>query len=220
MRNILVKLADEFDRDGKHDLADAIDKILTTAGRPKAPLKGLKDDVKKSLILFLVDADKNIKSSTKGLNELFRRMRYFDIDDTIKDLGLDKVVKEMEKTQDCLDGAKKDFYAMTFGKSPSRADIEKLIEDLGIKEDDADDGQEALDFFAQHAEDDIPTLNYNSDEHEPEQKHEEDDDSITPEEYSEFFNSLYGEPDENVQEDVSFEDEPEDEEDVVSDESM
>lgn len=144
----LIQLADKFDQEGKFDMALAVDKVLKSkAARTKPPLKGLKDDVKKSLIVFLLDAEESNQKSCKGLGELFRRMRYFDISDSIKELGLDKVLKEMQKTQDCLDTAKKDFYTMTFGKKPSRADLSNLLEQLGKEKAKLDDGQEALDFF-------------------------------------------------------------------------
>lgn len=146
--NALIRLADKFDQEKKFELAEAVDRVLKSkAARPKAPLKGLNDDVKKSLIVFLVDAEDAMHKGCKGLGELSRRMRYFDISDAIKELGLDKVIKDMEKTQECLDSAKKDFYTMTFGKRPSKADFERLREELGKKEDDADDNEVALDFF-------------------------------------------------------------------------
>jgi len=232
----LVSLADKFDREGKFELADAVDSVITSkAARPKAPLKGLNDDVKKSLILFVIDADKNMKSSTKGLGELFRRMRYFDIADSIKELGLDKVVKDMEKTQECLDGAKKNFYAMTFGKHPSKADIEKLIKELGKEGDGDDEGQAALDFFSKHTDDDIPKMpEFDSEEAAPDEEGEEgdtfsnvfengvkeedpefepDDEELSDEEWDEFINDADLEfsekPDDGEEDPDSFEDDEE-----------
>lgn len=164
IRLTLVKMADDFDRSGEHELADKVDQVLTSsAARPKAPLKGLNDDVKKSLIVFLVDAEDAMNNGCKGLSELSRRMRYFDIADAIKELGLDKVIKDMEKTQECLDSAKKDFYTMTFGKRPSKTDFEKLRKELGKDEDETDDSQMALDFFNSDQAIDSPSVNFEKD---------------------------------------------------------
>lgn len=192
IRATLVKMADKFDQQGKFDLAEKIDSTLTSeAARPKAPLKSMNDDLKKSLIVFLLDADKGMQSGVSGLNELFRRMRYFDISDSIKDLGLDRVVKDMQKTQECLDGAKKDFYTMTFGKRPSKADLDKLLEELSGKKDDADDGQQALDFFNAQTDDaedkDMPHGFMEEDELEKEESlgREPDWDSMEDDEYEE-----------------------------------
>jgi hypothetical protein len=157
MINNLIKMADKFDQEGKYEMAEKIDSALKNlvkkdAARPKAPLKGLKDDVKKNLVLFIIDADKNMSSGIGRLKELFRRLRYFDLDDSVRDLCLDKVVKEMEKTQSCLDSAKKSFYTLVFGKTPSRDELEELAKTLKNDKNDEDDGQSALDFFGQNAE--------------------------------------------------------------------
>ena len=81
MRDELVRLADRLDNEGKHTLAAAVDDVLqvTAAGRPKAPLKGLSDDVKKDLLQFLHNVKENIADSMDALDELFGRLRYFDI---------------------------------------------------------------------------------------------------------------------------------------------
>jgi len=55
----------------------------------------------------------------------------FDIQDEVKDLGLDKALKELEKTHECVDGAYKSMYARTNGKKPSSADLEQMAEDFG-----------------------------------------------------------------------------------------
>lgn len=162
--NTLIRLADKFDQEKKFELAEAVDNLIKSkAARPKAPLKGLNDDVKKSLIVFLVDAEDSMHKGCRGLNELSRRMRYFDISDAIKELGLDKVVKDMEKTQECLDAAKKDFYTMTFGKRPSKKDFEELRKALGKEEEEKDDSQDALDFFNSDQAIDSPSVNFKED---------------------------------------------------------
>jgi hypothetical protein len=131
MREILVKLADKFDQENKQELADAIDRLLSTAARPKAPLKSLDDDVKKDLLKFVHRVGKNIADSRDALEEFFRRLRYFDIGDTVKDLKLDRVLKDLSKTQACMDDAGKAMYALSYGKHPSKADLEQMAEDFG-----------------------------------------------------------------------------------------
>lgn len=116
----------------------------TAAGRPKAPLRKLDDDVKKDLMKFLTTVKKNMEESVDALEELFRRMRYFDIDDMVKELGLDKVIKDMEKTNDCMDNATKTMYALTHGKKPSKSDMEQMAEDFGLK---SDPRESPLEFF-------------------------------------------------------------------------
>lgn len=157
MRDELVKLADEFDRAGKHDLADAVDQALhaEAAGRPKAPLKKLDDDVKKDLMKFLATVKKNMEDSIEALEELFRRMRYFDIDDMAKELGLDKVIKEMAKTNDCMDSATRTMYALTHGKKPSKTDMEQMAEDYGLR---SDPRESPLDFFESRTPGDEPSF--------------------------------------------------------------
>ena len=70
MREVLVKLADKFDQEGKHELANAVDGLLTTAARPKAPLKSLDEDVKKRLIKVYSQCTEKFKR----LNECIRRI--------------------------------------------------------------------------------------------------------------------------------------------------
>jgi len=144
MRDILVKLADKFDQEGKHDLANEVDSLLTTASRPSAPLKNMDDGVKKDLLKFIHDVKSNIGSSVESLNELFRRLRYFDISDSVKDLKLDKALKELGKVQECMDIAEKSMYALSYGKTPSRADMEQLADDFGS---DSDSKTNPLEFF-------------------------------------------------------------------------
>ena len=139
---LLVKMADKFDREGDFDLASDVDQtLLSMSARPRAPLKGLDDDVKKNLIIFLHDSDKNMGSSIKGLKEFFRRLRYFDIADHIKEMGLDRIVRDMEKTRGGIGAALKQFYERTHGKKPSQKDID------GLSGDDGEIEQSSLDFF-------------------------------------------------------------------------
>lgn len=144
MREVLVKLSDKFDQEKKHDLADAVDEVIKSAARPKAPLKKMDEDVKKDLMRFLTTVKKNMEDSMESLEELFRRLRYFDIGDIVKELGLDKAIKDMKKTHDCVDGASKTMYALTHGKHPSKADMEQLADDFGLNNDEK---SSPLDFF-------------------------------------------------------------------------
>ncbi len=153
VRAALVKMADEFDQEGKFDLASEIDRTLMSfSARPKAPLKKLDDKVKKNLIVFVHDADQNNSKSIKGLNELFRRLRYFDFADSAKDLGLDKIVKDMEKTQEGLEAAKRRFFELMHGKKPSKKDLEDMFKEI-VDAARQDDGQNTLDFFEANSDD-------------------------------------------------------------------
>lgn len=150
IRELLVKMADDFDMSGDHELAVQVDGTLKSfSARPKAPLKQLDDDVKKNLIVFVHDADQSTSKSIKGLKELFRRLRYFDLAGSVKDTGLDKLVKDMEKTQCGLGGAKSKLYEMMMGKKPS---VQALNDFVGST-DEVDD-QSSLDFFDRHTEKD------------------------------------------------------------------
>ena len=134
MRDFFVKLADELDAKGEFELADQIDDLVSTAsGRNKAPLKGLDDDVKKDLMKFVHTVKDNIEDSIKALEELFRRLRYFDLVDEVKDIGLDKMLKELSATQYSADAAVRSIFSKTHGKKPSNSDISQMAEDFGKK---------------------------------------------------------------------------------------
>lgn len=159
VRAALVKMADEFDQSGQHDLAAEIDTTLKSfSARPKAPLKKLDDKVKKNLIVFVHDADQNNAKSIKGLNELFRRLRYFNFSDSAKDLGLERVVKDMEKTQEGLEVAKKRFFELMHGKKPSKKDLDEMFDEI-VEEAQKDDGQNTLDFFGANSDDEFSEFN-------------------------------------------------------------
>lgn len=147
MRDKLVILADKLDREGKHELADAIDQLLiTAAGRPKAPLKGLGEDVKKDLLKFIHRVKGNAKNSSDSLEELGRRLRYFNAGHFMKELGLEKAVKDLDKVQECADGAFRSMYALTYGKSPTNSDVEQMADDFS--DQDNDEIPSPLDFFS------------------------------------------------------------------------
>lgn len=147
MRDKLVILADKLDREGKHELADAIDQLLiTAAGRPKAPLKGLGEDVKKDLLKFIHRVKDNAKNSSDSLEELGRRLRYFNAGHFMKELGLEKAVKDLGKVQECADMAMKSMYAMSYGKSPTSSDMEQMADDFN--DPGGQDIPSPLDFFS------------------------------------------------------------------------
>lgn len=213
IRAELVKMADQLDQEGLHDLAGEIDhSLITLSSRPSAPLKKLDDDIKKNLIIFVHDADRNTEKSIKGLNELFRRMRYFDFSDAVKDLGLDRTVKDMERTRGSLEEAKKRFYEMMHGKKPSKKDLEDLFNSLVESIEEASEEpeeQNALDFF----EEQLGKEEKDSDRREREGFDEEDDDEETEdedlneeddddldEELAEFLASLHDEEEEEGEE--------------------
>lgn len=126
----LVTLADSLDQEGKLELASEIDKTLESfAARPKAPLKGLEDNVKKGLITFLYQAEKNLDGSITGLDEFCRRLRYFDVADIVTEMGLDRVIKDMKKVHDDMELAVRRFYEATHGKKPGKNDIATMMAD-------------------------------------------------------------------------------------------
>jgi len=148
----MVELADRLDREGKYELADAVDGLFSTAaGRPRAPLKKMDDKVKKNLLKFLHDAETNMGDSIDGLEELFRRLRYFDLSGNIKEMGLDKMLKDIGKVETSLSEAKKKFYELTHGKKPLKDEMNAMFSDDG-EDQSADDpieffkGQNAFDF--------------------------------------------------------------------------
>lgn len=201
MRKTLVKLADKFDREGKTDLANSIDNLLSVATRQKAPLKNLDEDVKKDLFKFIHKVKSNIEDSMEALEEFFRRMRYFDMDESVKDLKLDKALKELSKTHECMDGASKSMYALTYGKYPSKSDLEQMAEDFGSEKNESDG---PLDFFESqkknptHEEDDLSGAYVKPDEM-------EEDEGVSDEEYEKFMKEMY-ESDKDEEAGESFED--------------
>lgn len=203
MRETLVKLADKFDQEGKHGLADAVDSLLTTASRPKAPLKSLDDDVKKDLLKFIHKVQENLSDSMESLEEFFRRLRYFDIGETVKDLKLDKALKELSKTQECMDTAGKAMFALSYGKHPSKSDLDQLAEDFSSGDKEKSN---PLDFFE--------SQNKYRDQDELVQRDEEGlrelEQSMYPEEdvSEEDLESFWGEDPELEEDYESFEDEP------------
>ena len=192
MRDKLVKLADKFDQEGKVDLANAIDNLLATASRSKAPLKSLDNSVKKDLLKFIHTVQSNLKNSIEALEEFFRRLRYFDIGESIKDLKLDKTLKELDKTQQCADSAGKTMYTLLYGKHPSKSDLEQLAEDFNSGEKLTSN---PLAFFESQS------TSEDSDEIVDSKSEEIDEDSLSDEEYEEFIKNI-----ENSDDESSFED--------------
>lgn len=191
MRDILVKLSDKFDREGKLDLADAVDGLLLTAARPKAPLKSLDEDVKKDLLKFIHNVKTNLDNSMKSLEEFFRRLRYFDIGETVKDLRLDKALRELARINSSIDAAGRSMYALTYGKNPSRADLDQLAEDFGSGKEETGS---PLEFFeSQNKEDVEPELEEDvglEEQSEETMPDEEDLGYLEDEEYADFMRSL------------------------------
>jgi len=182
MHDKLVRLADKLDREGKADLAAAIDDVLMgkSAARPKAPLKSMDEDVKKDLLKFIHRVKENLEDSMSSLEEFFRRLRYFDIGDSVKDLKLDKAFKELSKINECVDTAGKAMYALSYGKHPSKSDLEQLADDFGSSKEGPGG---PLDFFkSQNKSDEKPE---ETDEEMLEREDKEDD---------EYLSSLRGGP--------------------------
>jgi len=148
---VLAKIADDLDAQKKDDVADRVDQALQSiASRPKSPLKSLDDEVKKSLLQFLCNIAHRSEKTSDDLSELFRRLRYFDIDGMIKELGLDKLSGDVKKCKECSDSAQKKFYEFSFGKKPTADDIKNLLTD---EEDLAEDKAGPLSFFESQEDD-------------------------------------------------------------------
>lgn len=151
MLNKLVRIADQLDAEGKHELAEVVDNVIKSfAARHKGKVKKMDEDIKKDLMKFVHNVKKNLKQSSESLEEFFRRLRYFGIDDTVKEFGLDKSLKEIAKLLDTIDGANVKFYEVAFGKKPSKDDLENLAKALDgkLEEQKAED---PLSFFGQHS---------------------------------------------------------------------
>ena len=144
---LLVKMADRYDSEDNEILASKVDEAILSLGRKKTPIKDLDEGVKKNLINFLAKANKNTTNSIKGLEEFFRRLRYFGITEDIKELGLDKTVKELNKIEKAIDSALKLFGEMACGKKLSKDEIKSI---MGVEDDCGD----ALSFFKKHEEKD------------------------------------------------------------------
>jgi hypothetical protein len=152
MLDTLVKIADKLDQEGKYELASKVDDFIKSMGaRPKAPLKKMDEKVKHDLLKFLHTVAKNLEESAEALEELFRRLRYFGVDDNVKDFGLDKALKDISKLMDSVGGANNRFYEISFGKKPSKSDLEELKKKL-TGEEDEQDARDPLSFFESQTE--------------------------------------------------------------------
>lgn len=151
----LIVMADKFDAEGDFTMAAKVDSTIRSMarGRPKSPLKNLDDDVKESLVKFLHNISKRMEASKSDLEELFRRMRYFDVADSAKGLGLEKALKDMDKVQQCVDSGKESLHGMLGGnKSELKALIDKLDDGGDAADDDLDPVEHnPLDFFAEQS---------------------------------------------------------------------
>ncbi|MFA5023472.1 MAG: hypothetical protein WC523_00745 [Patescibacteria group bacterium] len=115
------------DKEFKPVASDSEASLISEAARPKAPLKHLDDGTKKNLLLFLHKADNEIKESITLLQEFFKRLRYFDIDNTVEHLDLDRIMIDMSKNEERLNIATKKFYEMTAGRRPGKDGIESFV---------------------------------------------------------------------------------------------
>jgi hypothetical protein len=158
----LTKLADKYDRDGKFELSDAVDEtIKALAARPKAPLKGMDDKVKKDFLKFVNKAVDSLKESKDGLEELRRRLRYFDVADSAKGIGLDQAIEDMHSLHNGMSDANRKMFELCFGKKPSKGDLERLKNEM--KEEKKD--QNASDPFSfAHGVESLPETPLESEE--------------------------------------------------------
>jgi len=141
MLKTLIKIADKLDAEKKADLASKVDETIAVfSARKKAPLKHLDEKVKRDLVGFVHKVEKNLDESVKSLEEFFRRLRYFDLSSLVKETGLNKTVDEIKAIHDCVDNAMKKIYELSYGKKPSKGDVEQMLED-------SDEDRDALTFF-------------------------------------------------------------------------
>ena len=142
--NTLIAIADELDKSNPV-IAAEVDATINVIARKKAPLKDLEDPVKKDLMKFLTNINDRAGRSKADLTELCRRLRYFDIGDVVRELGLDKMLKEMDYTCNCADDAQKRFFELTFGRRPSKNDLTDYTKDM--IEEPAPEKTDPLAFF-------------------------------------------------------------------------
>jgi hypothetical protein len=137
----LVKMADRFDNAGQTKLAAAVDEtILSLAARPKSnkPLKKMDDKVKDELFKFLGCVCNDMTDSVKALEELMRRLRYFNVDGEVKGLKLPDMLKEVKELSDKINGATHKMYEMAFGRKLPKEYLKSLKKE-DKKEQDAED---------------------------------------------------------------------------------
>lgn len=137
----LVKMADKFDSEGKTELASAVDEtILSLAARPKSnkPLKKMDDKVKDELFKFLGCVCNDMDASVKALEELMRRLRYFNVDGEVKGLKLPDMLKEVKEISDKVNSATHKMYEMAFGRKLPKEYLKSLKKE-DKKEQDAND---------------------------------------------------------------------------------
>jgi len=177
--NSLISLADKFDQEGKGHLSEAIDDVLTSTAGPKAPLKKMDDEVKKELLKFLCDSEKRMTSATGDLEELTRRLRYFDLSHYAKDMGIDRTLKDISKVISSLAEAKVKMFEISFGKKPSQDDLRKLVNEF--EGDAADDGN------GKHSPQAFFGKQQLADDTVPEEDSASNEEDISEDDYNEFF---------------------------------
>ena len=137
----LVKMADRFDSEGKVKLAEAVDETIKSFGaRPKSnkPLKKMDEKVKNELFKFLGCVCNDMEDSVKALEELMRRLRYFNVDGEVKGLKLPDMLKEVKELSDKVSGATNKMYEMAFGRKLPKEHLKSLTKE-DKKEQDAND---------------------------------------------------------------------------------
>jgi len=134
----LIKIADRLDSQGKTELSEKVDEFIAQAARKKAPLKKMDEKIKHDLLRFIHNAAENLASSVDGLEELFRRLRYFDVADAIKGAGLEDSLKGMKDLRDNMHDATNKMYEACFGKKPSKHDLDNLSKKMKEKKEEQD----------------------------------------------------------------------------------
>jgi len=154
---VLTKLADKYDRDGKFELSDAVDEtIKALAARPKAPLKGMDEKVKKDFLKFVNKAVDSLQESKDGLEELRRRLRYFDVADSAKGIGLDQAIQDMHSLHSGMSDANRKMFELCFGKKPSKGDLERLKAEMKEMKEEKKDQNASDPFSFAHGVESLP----------------------------------------------------------------
>jgi len=126
--------------------------IEVEAARPKAPLKKVEDA--DFLNIYLIKADNKMKEVIKNLNDMFARLRFFNLYDAAKDIKLESLISEIERVEEAVSNTSAKFYEMSHGKRPGKDTFQQMVKDFEAKDPTT---QSATDFFATQMAKDVPT---------------------------------------------------------------
>lgn len=145
--NKLIVIADKYDQQGKFKVADKIDSFILSFAAKSGKVKKMDDDLKKDLLKFFHNAEKHMEIALEDVEELQRRLRYYDLSDHIKEMALDKSTKDMKNLFDVLSEKKKRMYELSYGKKPSKEDLAQLASDFDGDSANDSPRHNPIDFF-------------------------------------------------------------------------